>query len=63
METVLYTVRQTAKMLTLKESTVYRWIFDQKIRPIRVGTRAVRIPESEINRILTEGQEEARERL
>jgi excisionase family DNA binding protein len=56
METTLYTVREAAKFLTLKESTVYRWLFDKKIRPVRVGTRAVRIPKTEIDRVLSEGQ-------
>ncbi|AFS52653.1 hypothetical protein BOX30_09245 [Leptospirillum ferriphilum] len=51
----LFTVREAAKLLTLKESTVYRWILDKKIRPVRVGTRAVRIPEGEILRIREEG--------
>jgi len=47
----LFTVREAAKLLTLKESTVYRWIFDGKINPRRIGARAVRVPESEILRI------------
>ena len=54
MEATLYAVREAAKLLTLKESTLYRWIFDKKIHPIRVGTRAVRIPRTEIQRILGE---------
>lgn len=58
METTLYTVREAAKLLTLKESTLYRWLFDKKIRPVRVGTRAVRIPKTEIDRVLLEGQGE-----
>lgn len=52
METALYTVREAAKLLTLKESTVYRWLFDKKIRPVRIGTRAIRIPQAEVDRIL-----------
>ena len=58
METTLYTVREAAKLLTLKESTLYRWLFYKKIRPVRVGTRAVRIPKTEIDRVLLEGQGE-----
>ena len=56
METSLYTVREAAKLLTLKESTVYRWIFDKKIHPRKIGTRAVRIPQAEIDRILGTGE-------
>ncbi|KGA95203.1 hypothetical protein LptCag_2637 [Leptospirillum ferriphilum] len=47
----LFTVKEAAKLLTIKESTVYRWLFDRKIRPVRIGSRSVRIPESEILRI------------
>ncbi len=53
----LYTVKEAPKLLTLKESTLYWWIFDKKIRPVRVGSRAVRVPESEILRIRKEGAE------
>ena len=52
METALYTVREAARLLTLKESTVYRWLFDKKIRPVRIGTRAIRISQAEVDRIL-----------
>ena len=52
MENALYTVREAAKLLTLKESTIYRWIFDKKISPKKIGSRVVRIPQSEIDRIL-----------
>ncbi len=47
----LYTVREAAKLLTLKESTIYRWIFDGKIRSVKIGTRSRRVPEGEILRI------------
>lgn len=57
MET-LFTVKEAARLLTLKEATIYRWIFDRKIKPTRIGSRTVRIPEAEINRILTEGRNE-----
>lgn len=56
MENTLLTVRETAKMLTIKESTVYRWLFDKKIRPVKIGTRMIRIPKAEVERILAEGQ-------
>ncbi|WP_082317901.1 helix-turn-helix domain-containing protein [Leptospirillum ferriphilum] len=52
----LFTIRETAKLLTLKESTIYRWVFDGKIKPVRVGSRAVRVPESEILRIREAGE-------
>ncbi len=51
----LYTVREAAEALTLRPSTIYRWLFDRKITPVRVGARALRIPQSEIDRIIAEG--------
>jgi len=51
----LYRVEEAAKRLSIQTSTMRRWIFDRKIAVVRVGTRAVRIPDSEIERIISEG--------
>ena len=59
MESRLYTVREAAKLLTIKESTVYRWIFDRKIGVTRIGSRSVRISSDEISRILDAGRVDA----
>ena len=52
----LFTVREAAKMLTIRESTLRRWIFDHKIRHLKIGTRSVRISEEEISRIIEQGK-------
>jgi excisionase family DNA binding protein len=49
-----YTVREAAELLGLKENTMRNWIQFKKIGVIRLG-RMIRIPESEIKRILEDG--------
>jgi excisionase family DNA binding protein len=51
----LLTVRQAAERLALKEATIRAWLLRRQISSVRVGGRAVRIPCSEINRIISEG--------
>ena len=51
----LFRVEDAARKLSIKPGTMRRWIFDRKIAVVRVGTRAVRIPASEIERIILEG--------
>lgn len=51
----LHTVPEAAERLALKERTVRRWILLRKIDYIKVGG-AVRIPASEIKRIIQEGR-------
>lgn len=57
----LYSVRKFAEVLTLKESTVRAHILRRKVAFIKIG-RSVRIPESELERILDEGYVPARGR-
>ena len=52
---VLLTVPDFAERLAIKESTVRAWILRRRICFIRVNGRAVRIPESEIERIISAG--------
>jgi excisionase family DNA binding protein len=49
-----YTIREVAELLGNKESTVRRWVLLQKIAVYHVGA-LIRIPESEIRRILEDG--------
>lgn len=48
-----YTIRETAKFLRVSERTLSRWIADKKVETLRTG-RSVRIPSSEIKRLLRE---------
>ncbi len=51
----LLTVPEAAKLLSLQPSTIRRAIFERRMEYVRVGRRAVRIPYTEIDRILLEG--------
>jgi excisionase family DNA binding protein len=51
----LLTVDQAAIALTLKPKTIRAWIAARRIGYIRIGERAIRIPLSEINRMIEEG--------
>ena len=51
----LLTVRQVAERLGLKESTIRRMILQRRIDTVRPALRAVRVPESAVQRIVQEG--------
>lgn len=57
----LLTVKEVAQRLALREATIRAWLLARRIASVRVGRRAVRIPSSEIDRILTGGFVPARE--
>ena len=48
--TDLITVRQAAAELQVQINTIYRWCARGLLRPVRLGTRAVRFRRSEIER-------------
>lgn len=50
----LLKVPEAAEMLALSQKTVWQWIGERRIGVIRLG-RAVRIPQSEIDRLMREG--------
>ncbi len=51
------TPRQFADRLSISRWTVYAWISEGKIKSVKIG-RLVRIPESEVERIVQEGLQE-----
>ena len=53
------TVRESAQELGLSVHTVRAWIAQRRIAHVRLG-RAIRIPESEIRRLLQAGLRPAR---
>jgi excisionase family DNA binding protein len=57
----LLKVPEAAELLALSQKTVWQWIAMRKIGVIRLG-RAVRVPESEIDRLMSEGATPARRR-
>jgi excisionase family DNA binding protein len=57
----LLTAAQVAERLSMKESTIRAWLLARRLSHVRVGRRAVRVPVSEIERIIAEGSIPARE--
>lgn len=51
----LLTVRAFAEAAALGVPTVRRWIARRQIASVRVGTRAIRIPEAELLRLINDG--------
>ena len=60
-EQQLLTAAQVAERLAMKESTIRAWLLARRLARVRVGRRAVRIPASEVQRIIDEGTVHARE--
>lgn len=50
----LLKVPEAAKMLALSQKTVWQWIGARRIEVVRLG-RAVRISQTEIDRLIEEG--------
>jgi excisionase family DNA binding protein len=61
-ERQLLTAAQVAERLSLKESTIRAWLLARRLSHVRIGRRAVRVPVSEVDRIIAEGNVPARER-
>jgi excisionase family DNA binding protein len=58
-ERKLHTIRQTAEILNMSERTIWAWRGLRRISVIQIG-RSVRVPQAEIDRLLTEGTIPAR---
>ncbi len=56
----LYRVSEAAQITSHKESTWRKWILLRKVRVTKIGA-SVRIPESELSRLILQGQVPARE--
>jgi excisionase family DNA binding protein len=55
----LLTVQELATALRVKPSCIRRWVGERKITIVHVG-RLVRIPRTEVTRIITEGTRNAK---
>ena len=51
----LLNVEQAADALAIREKTVRAWIAQRRLGYVRVAGRAIRIPQAEIDRLLSEG--------
>ena len=61
LEWKLFTPKQFAERLSISRSTFYNWITEGLIKSAKIG-RLVRIPESEVRRIVRQGAKEVVER-
>ncbi len=55
----LLSISEAASRLGVKESTLRKWRFTRSISVVRVGARAIRVPESEVARLIEEGRQPA----
>ena len=51
----LLSIPEAASRLGVKEATIRKWRFLRTISVVRVGSRSIRIAESEIQRLIEEG--------
>ena len=58
-----YTVAQAARTLQVHRSTITRWIKDGRLRAYRVGPKAVRIKESDLQRMITSADDPGKEAM
>ena len=51
----LLTVPEAADRLKLQPSTIRKWIFQRRLAHVRIGRRAVRIREADVEKLIREG--------
>jgi excisionase family DNA binding protein len=61
-ESLLLRVPEAARLLSIQESTLRAWLLARRVSIVRLGPRCVRIPASEVQRLITEGTIPARAR-
>lgn len=61
MQNELLRINEVAELLTLRPVTVRAWLARRKLSFVRIG-RSIRIPRTEVDRVLTEGAVPRRER-
>lgn len=57
----LLNVKEAAEALGLKAATIRAWILRRKISYVRVGSRSIRIPAGEVEKLIERGFVPARE--
>jgi excisionase family DNA binding protein len=53
-------VSEAAEELGLRQTTLRDWLLKRKIGYVKVGSRAVRVPRTEVDRVISEGTMPAR---
>lgn len=51
----LLTYRQFAEALGVSERTVYQWVRDELVKPVRLGPKVVRFHPEERDRVMRDG--------
>ncbi|MEO7863476.1 MAG: helix-turn-helix domain-containing protein [Nitrospirales bacterium] len=51
----LLTVPEAADRLKLQPCTIRKWIFERRLAHVRIGRRAVRIREADVENLIREG--------
>ena len=54
-EETLLTAAEFARRMNIKEATVRSWLLRGKLAKVKIGTRLVRIPSTEVDRVICEG--------
>ena len=54
------TVAEFCDCLGIKQATGRKWVFERRVSIVKVGSRLVRIPRSELDRVVKEGFRAAR---
>jgi excisionase family DNA binding protein len=52
---MLLRIAAFCEALEIKEATARKWVQERRVASVKVGSRAVRIPRSEVGRIIREG--------
>jgi excisionase family DNA binding protein len=52
-----FTTAQVAQLLEVSQSAVQRWVRLQQIKAVRLPSGHIRIPRSEVDRIIREGMD------
>lgn len=60
MNAELYRVPDAADQMSISTKTLRNWIAQSKIAVVRIGGHAVRVPRTEIDRLIDEGYSPAR---
>ena len=61
-ENLLLRVVEAARLLGVQESTMRAWLLSRRVSRVKLGPRCVRIPASEVQRLIAEGMVPARGR-
>lgn len=54
----LLRVNEVAELLALRETTVRSWLADGRLPRVKIGSKAIRVPQEAVERIIREGSEE-----